>query len=738
LPGSRPGPAAGEARLRGLLDDYLGHDSFTRAAEQLRAFPVLLGDEADAILADLAEAAHRRDDGTELRLRQQLAFLRRCRRDGLDHVFQAGSPDIDPTVVAGIRAEMASADAAEARFDATGQPEALRAAGDTWRSIAAQPDLEAAFPALRAALLNNAGGVLLRCAWVEGGDAELAPASGMLRQAVALTPPGSQLLAGRLANLGIALRESYRRSADPPVLQDALRTLRAAVAASPDSPGLAAAHGNLALALEELYLRDGDPAHLDEAVAGCESALRDPEVDPRQRTDLLQQLGNTLRRRYEARDDAEDLDRAVEVLDQAVAATPVASPMRHRPQVDLGIALADRHARRGDPQDLARAIESFAAAARTVGPASPDRPGCLVHLGLGHYRRYQVAGTLDDLDRAVALLDEAVRSSPSHGVDAPAWAVNLATVLQERARLAGTADDLDRAIGTLETASSMMSAGSPHRPAYLTNLGNALRDRYQATGDSGDLDAAVAAHEQALAAAAPRAADRRTLQANLGVALWDRYQLTGSAGQLDRAVALLDEAAAVDRPGDADQPRRLVALARALADRYDLAGDDQDRVDALANYAEGCAQGLHNDPESTLQAAERWGAWAAGQGWWDQAATAYGVAMTALRTAVRVQVVREYKESWLRRGARLGAHGAQALAAVGRLPDAVQELEAGRGVLLAEALDRDRADLRQLASGDAELAVRYREAAQRVQALEQRSIDRSGGPPDGPTPSAVA
>ncbi len=715
-----------QARLRGLLSDYLDHDSFVKAAEQLRTHPELLGGEVDAILqADLEKAAHRRDDSTELRLRQHLAFLRRCRRDGLDHIIQASSSDIDPTVAAGIRAAMASADAAEARFDATGQPEALRAAGVIWRRIAAHPDLDAAYPALRAAVLNNTGGLLLRCTWVEGGDADLASAIGMLRQAVALTPPSSQLLAGRLANLGIALRESYRRSSDPSVLQDALRMLRAAVAAAPGSPA-PAAHSNLALVLEELYLRDGDPTHLDEAVAGCTSALRDPAVDLQLRTDLLQQLGNTLRRRFEARADAGDLDRAVRVLEQAVAATPVTSPKRHRSLVDLGIAQLDRNARRGDPQDLAQAIEAFAAAARTVGPASPDRPGCLVHLGLGHYRRYEVAGTLDDLDQAIALLDEAVRISPSRSVDAPAWSANLAAALRERARLRNGGEDLDRAVRALQAALSVTPPGSPQHSAYLTNLGNCWRDRFRAGGDLNDLDAAIALLDEALTVAAPEAADRRTLLANLGAALRDRYQLSRSAGELERAVALLREAADPPSAGDADQPRRLVALAMALADRHDLARADQDRSDALAAYAGGCTQGLHTDAESTLEAADRWGGWAAGHGWWDQAATAYGVAITALLAVVRIQLVRAYKESWLRRGAALGGRAAQAFAAVGRLPDAARGLETGRGVLLAETLERDRADLRRLDVRHGELAARYRQAAQRVQALERRSLGAEG------------
>jgi Tetratricopeptide repeat len=724
----------GEEDLRALLTDYMGQDSFPDAARSLRTHLELLSDNADGILgADLSSAQSSHDDAAAFRLRQHLAFLRRCREDGLDRVFPSDSPYIDPTVMARIREPMAAADAAESRFDETSEPEALAQACAIWRDIAAHPDLAAAYPALRAALLNNAGGVLLRSVWAGGNEPDLTSAVSMLRHSVALTPPGSALLAGRLGNLGIAMRECYRRTSDPGALADALQTLRAAAAATtPGSPAQATARSNLALGLEELYLRDGDPAHLDEAIADCAQALRDAELSTQVRTDLLVQLGNTIRRRFAVRADRADLDRAVTFLEQAADATPPPAPQRPRRLVDLAIALLDRNARHGSPQDLARAISLCADAVGSAAPDSPDRPGCLVHLALGLYRRYEATGTIDDLDRAVELLDEAVRGSP-RSVDTPAWAANLGAALRERARLhgagAGADTDLHDAIRTLRGALSLSPADSPHRLAYLTNLANALRDRYQATGDASELDASIALLEQALGITGPRAADCGTLLANLGAALRDRYQRTHSPRDLERAVTLLHQASRSRGAGETDRPRRVAALALVLADRYTLTGDDRDRWAALAAFAEGCAQGLRDDPESTIEAASSWGDWASGQGWWEEAATAYGTAMTAQLATVGGQLIREHKDSWLHRGPGLGAKASYALAAVGSLPDAVQALEAGRGILLAEALDRDRADLGKLAATHGELAARYREAAQRVCVLERHALGREGNVP---------
>jgi hypothetical protein len=360
-------------------------DSYPVCGALLAAHPELLSDEAASLVDEAVLEADRRHDGAAVVSRHQhAAFLRRCRGVGLQALFPPDCREIDPLALASIRAEMAEADEAEARYDAGGDSEALAAAAASWRRIARHPCLETAHPALVAAVKNDAGGVLLRHVW-EGGDGhDLSVAVEMLREAVSLTPVSSSLCASRLANLGLALRETYRSSGDRYLLAEAVEILRRGVAVGVTARARAAARGNLDLALEELYLLDGDPAHLDESISGAEEMLAVPDLDDDVRASRRVQLANSLRRRFEARADPADLDRAVRLLDQVCDETPPESPRRPRHLVDLAIALLDRHALRGHRADLERALTLCRSAANIMPAGSPDRPGCLVHLALGH------------------------------------------------------------------------------------------------------------------------------------------------------------------------------------------------------------------------------------------------------------------------------------------------------------------------------------------------------------------
>jgi hypothetical protein len=81
----------------------------------------------------------------------------------------------------------------------------------------------------------------------------------------------------------------------------------------------------------------------------------------------------------------------------------------------------------------------------------------------------------------------------------------------------------------------------------------------------------------------------------------------------------------------------------------------------------------------------------------------------------------------------LASRAALALAREGRLDNAVEALEQGRGRMLGEALARDRAEVRTLLAGNAReraAAERYLRAAAQVRALE--SLERQEWPPTVP------
>lgn len=706
--------------LRALLEILLEDDSFPRTGATLAANPVLLTPRADDALAALSAQAEQRGDGDRaVALGQLRAFVGRCRCTGLAAVFLPGHPEIDPAVVSAVGADMRAADEAEESYDRTGDINALTVAATTWRQVMAHPGLASAYPGLRAALLNNSGGVLLRRYWAVGRQEDLSSALEVLRIAVALTPLQSRIVVGRLCNLGLAVREVYRQSGDGAALERAIGAFETATRTAATQPHAAStlptALTNLALGLQDRYLRGGDPDDLARAISCCEQACQGAVSVGAQ-----VMLGDLLRRRYESAGERPDLARAVTLLRGALQATPTGSPERPRRLVDLGIALLDQHAESGDPGDLAAALQMFTEATQTVPTTSPDRAGCLVHRALAFYRRYQSGGVLDDLERAVEGLDEAVRITGGGSVDMPGWTVNLAAVLHERARRTGAQEDLSRAISLLEAVSAPGAGAFGDRYVAMNDLGNALRDRYHATGSEPELDRAIQILRSALATAPAGSAQSATLLANLGTVERDRYAVTRSTADLDEATAHLRASVEMSPPGDADRSRRLFALALVARDRYALSHQAADRDTAVDAYRRGCADGTAADPPSTLVAAQEWGAWATAGRRWPEAATAYRAAIAAMLAVVRAQLIREHKENWLRDTAGLPGRAAYALVMAHRLPAAVAAAEAGRAAILAETLQRDNLDLRRLAGNRPDLADRYTRAADRLRMAQQR------------------
>ncbi len=705
--------------LRVLIEGLLEDDSFPRAGATLAANPALLTPGADDVMAALLTQAEQRGDGDRaIMISQFREFVGRCRQTGLTAVFLPDHPAIDPVVVSIVSADMRAAEDAEQAYDRTGDIGTLTAAAVAWRRVMTHPNLASAYPGLRAALLNNGGGVLLRRYWAVGSRDDLDSALEVLRTAVALTPPQSPLISGRLGNLGLARREVYRNTGDQSVLEQAIDAFERAarIVATPTILT------NLALGLQDRSLRNSDPDDLARAIGYSEQACRDSEPGAPQ-----VMLGDLLRLRYEATGHRPDLARAATLLQAGLQTAPAGSPERPRRLVDLGIALFDQHFVSGNPSDLTTALRLFDEAAQTVPTTSPDRAGCLVHRSIAFYSRYQSTGSLDDLDRAVDGLDEAVRTTGADSVDAADWTVNLAAVLHERARRTGADQDLNRAISLLEAVCEPGTAASFYRYVAMNDLGNALRDRYHVTGTRSDLDRAVLVLRAALDAAPAGSALSVTLRANLGAVQRDRYAVAGSVTGLDEAIQHLATAVEMSSPGDADRARRLFGLALATRDRYELSHQVADLHAAIDAYRRGCAPGMAGDPLSTLAAAQEWGAWATERRNWSEAGTAFGTAIEAMLAVVRAQVIREHKENWLRDTAGLPGRAAYASAMARRLPAAVAAAEAGRAAILAETLQRGDLDLRRLAGDRPDLADRYTRAASRLRvAQERRPVMRRG------------
>jgi hypothetical protein len=125
-------------------------------------------------------------------------------------------------------------------------------------------------------------------------------------------------------------------------------------------------------------------------------------------------------------------------------------------------------------------------------------------------------------------------------------------------------------------------------------------------------------------------------------------------------------------------------------------------------FGRACAEGLDSNPGEALKVARTRGAWAAGWAAWAEAVAAFGFGVSALENLFRTQSLRTHKEVWLSAAENITASAGYALARNDDPGSAALALERGRSLLLSEALQRGRADLRRLAEGGcAELSERF-------------------------------
>ncbi len=695
-----------------LMSQVVDGDDFRATGSALRRWPVLLDSGSAAALNELsAEAVRNNNPDRVALLRQFSAFLERCRYAPLDAIFPVDNKFVDPMAFALVSSAMDVAEEADAAYRRTRDAVQLDRAVDAWQQVIGHVGLEEAYPALRAALSNNAGSVFLTRYLAAGDQQDLRSSVEAFRVAIALTPFGSERRAGRLGNLGVANREEYRLTGDEAALGLALEAFRTAKQAASGPAARSSALANLALALRERFLLHGRGEDLDQALELAGQACAAESTIAAQAM-----LADVLRLKFERDGDLADLNSALRIQETVLAATSPTAPDHARRQVDLAVCLMNRHAAYGNVSDLAEALSLLTSAEGTIQVTSPDYPTALANLSLVHLRAYESNGSLEELDTAVAHLHVLIQRTGTAGSDAMTWTADLAMALQERGRRTGDTADRDSAIALLQGLYDGPSAGF-HLFLIANSLGNALSDRFGVNGNIADLDLAIDVLSSALDAAPERSRQVATISANLGSAYCDRYRVSASQGDLERALDLTRDAVRLSGTSEQDRARRLFAFAVVARTSYALTGDTDDLEAAERAFAEGCGVGSSRDVRETLLSSQEWGHWAVLDQRWSAATKAFRVAGLALRTIVRAQLTLDHKESWLHETLLLATHRAYAHTKLDQVLDAVVAIEEGRAAMLTEALLRDRADLRILADERPDLAERFTTAARRVRRL---------------------
>ncbi|WP_335931841.1 CHAT domain-containing protein [Streptomyces sp. PTD5-9] len=541
------------------------------------------------------------------------------------------------------------------------------------------------------------------------GDArDLRSAVGLFRSAVRMLRDADHLTEAVL-DLGASLYTLYHdHTGSASDLDEAIEAVRRGVELS------RGARRSVALAMlgESLCRRfedRGDRNDLDEAVAAGLRAERGAPAGSTHRPLVLNLAGGVLRVRALHTGDPADFDRAVAMTGECVTGHPEEGPERATALIGHGGALQARYEHRGRFEDLRAAVDVKREAVRGCGDGTTLRAMGLNALGLSLLARFEHTGDGADLAAAVDACDESVRTVPDGHPLLDRYLANLSLALLSAHRRHGRPGDLDRAVETARLAVEATPPGSHRRSMNLSNLGIAAMNRFDVSTDEEDLNTAIRAMREASDSAPDDHPDQVKFLSNLEGMLRRRYRGLGRERDLREALEAGRRAVARCPADHASRAGCLLGLGSTLR----TAGLRAEAADAFREAAL-----LPTGPMTVrLPAAMEWGRTAAADGRWTEAAEGYGHAVRLLPQAAWHGLDREDREWFLADANGLASDAAAAAIELGDPEAAVELLELGRGVLLAQALDA-RTELDELRALDAALADRMAEV--------RRLLDRAG------------
>ncbi|MFE1441746.1 CHAT domain-containing protein [Streptomyces sp. NPDC058739] len=492
---------------------------------------------------------------------------------------------------------------------------------------------------------------------------------------------------------------------------------------------------NLGRALDLSYERNDAPALLDESLRCFEAALEATGPEDTSYLRTLSSLATVLLKWADRHGDLAALQRAVELNRRALAATPEGHPERAGVLIHLAKALAVRYDRLMTEEDLAEAVRRNreAVAAETAQWSAHERSVAWNNLGMYLGRTYERSQALDDLQEAIDALRRAVEVAEG-GTDVGNAGSNLCPALSYLFVRTGLPADLDEAVDAGRLAADAFPAGHVKRAGTMTNLASVLMLRARLLGRRGDADEGVRYGRAAVRAVPYPHPDRCWHLSALAGALLSGFLVSGDAADLEEAADAARQSLALQPDGDW---RRVGALCH-LGDAHvwaalrtlgpeALSGESHplesvgasvmarlcalpdelgwpDLREAVAAYREAAA--IPGVPATNrFSAAASWAACASALGDWPEALTAYRAAIAHLPAMAWHGLELEDRVSVLSLWDSIAPDAAAAALQLGRPDTALQLLEQGRGVLLAQAID-SRLDLTTLAEYDAELARR--------------------------------
>lgn len=545
---------------------------------------------------------------------------------------------------------------------------------------------------------------LVGAALATGEPAAVEHAFQALRAVLAAMPEHDPQRGSYLVDLSLILQLRFENSGDLRDAAEAARTARDA-APYPDGGMPAKRLNALGTALRIWYEQTGESAALSEAITACRQAVDAvPDDDPNYGT-CLANLASALHALFMADGDIGSLDAAMSAARRAFDALSALDPRREVVAMTLGTLLHSKYNRTGELAVLNEAIEFGRSAIVDSASSGWMLAARLTNLGRALEARYRRTGELDSLREAARTERHALAVAPPDHADRTIYQLNLSGTLRALVDRTGDPAILDEAFTVARDAVKNVPARHPFRINHLANLALIHQARYARTADLAELDAAQALLRDALADAAATHPQRPALLSALGEVLDAACCHTGEFGQLDDAIEITRDALDSVADGHPNRSTILRTLAGIYQTRHQSLGDQAALSEAIELLRAATADQT-SPVRARVEAARRWGSIAAAAGLTGLALDGLAAAVGLLPLLAARSFHRYDSEYWLSQYGGL-ASDAAALALEMNSPDrAVELLELGRTVLIAQALEV-RTDLSALRDRDPRLADRF-------------------------------
>ncbi|KZV76167.1 TPR-like protein [Peniophora sp. CONT] len=328
------------------------------------------------------------------------------------------------------------------------------------------------------------------------------------------------------------------------------------------------------------YQESQDVEELEQAILTMRDAIAlAPDSTNRTR---LGDLGCMLAARFLRLGNLDDIEEAISVQQLALERIPDDHDAKPRRLNDLAMSLGFRFERLGSLNDIAEAMTLIRRAIELLPDKHPDNTFALNNLGNAHRSRFMRLGELDDLDGALSAQRLALELLPVDHPDEPPMLSNLATSLQMRFERLGDDADLENAISTQRRALELAADDDPRTSSWLNNLGDSLQSRYERLGELVDLESAIQAQQQAVDMASDIDPDKRIWLDSFGTALQLRFERLDDLQDLENAIQAHRRAVEFTTDDHASKPLRLSNLGSVLQIRFARHGDLDDLEKAIS------------------------------------------------------------------------------------------------------------------------------------------------------------